>query len=587
MRGPRGEPIPRGQVFDVLGRQQKAAVELPALLAPGAVSRAPRRPFPDSRLAKDDLDRIISGQKPLPEFLDLTERFRRPDGALQLRPIQSEALTRIEVSGGLLGAVPVGRGKTLIALLAPAILKAVRPLLLIPAALRAQCLHDIQFYGQHFNIPQMLVRSYEELSTPDRSGMLSVLVPDLLICDEAHKLRHFSSARVRRVVRYLRDHPDCRFVALSGTITKGSIKDYAHLAAWALDEFSPLPMGEALLDAWRKAIESEEDDDRVANRWALKGISTETEPRAILRDHLTRASGIVLSSGADVTCSLVLYERELEIPKALHKLLSNVMETWQAPNGDELESPLARDRILGQLSCGFYYFWDWSPAPWNGVPDTEWLAARSGWHKAVRLTLQSSFAVEGLDSPMLLARACALEKEVPGRLSKAWDNWFPHRLKMPPPAQAQWVDSYLVDDAVTWAKGQQEPPLLWYTHRAVGAELERRSGFQRYAEGPKASTALIGVTTPHPAVLSIQAHGQGKNLQVWGNQIFVTPMRSATTLEQGLGRTHRQGQARDEVTATLYTHDFFGVALEDAMKSAKMIEETTGQAQRLIYAARA
>jgi len=472
-----------------------------------------------------------------------------------------------------------------VALLAPKVLGAVRPLLLIPAALRDQCQRDIDRYGQHFDLPVLTVRSYEALSTADRSGMLTILAPDLIIADEAHKLRYLRSVRTRRVARYLQEHPECRFVGLSGTITRGAIRDFGHLAAWALGERSPLPLGERLLIAWDKVL----DEEGILPGRFFGPICTrvaEPRPRHALRAHLAGAHGVVLAAGEDAECSLVLYERRLDVPVHLQVLINRVVSTSRAPNGDELESPLAVARVLGQLACGFYYYWDWSPEPWRGIPDSAWLETRSAWHKAVRQTLESSFAVEKRDSPMLLARLCARGGDVPESLMRAWRAWRPHRDKVPPPVLPCWVDRYVVEDAVAWTRREADPPLLWYAHRAVGDELVRLSGWERFGEGLDASQRLAVATEPSPGVIAVAAHGHGKNLQVWGNQILVAALRGGATLQQCLGRTHRLGQARDEVTATMYVHGPFADALEAALESARRIEETTGQAQRLRYASR-
>ena len=514
---------------------------------------------------------------------DLTDRFRRKGGTMRLRPIQSAALHQIERGGGLLAPVAVGLGKSLVAFLTPVVLKATRPLLLIPAALREQCQNDLIRYGQHFHVPKdLLIRSYEELSNPRRSGMLRILAPNLIIADEAHKLRHFSSTRVRRMRRYFKENPDCKFIALSGTMTSRSLKDYAHLAKWALGQGSPLPLDHGLLEAWTAALE----EGATAPLAPICQKHGDPNPRSAFRRHLTSSIGVVATSDAEVGSSLILTERDLAIPKKLATTMQEVARTFIAPNGDELEGPLARDRVLDQLVCGFFYYWDWSPAPWRGVPDKEWLVARSAWHKAVRLTLESSFAVEGLDSPMLLAKACMVGKQVPPNLLATWKLWEVHRHKATPPTLAKWVDDYLITDAIEWAAAQDDPPLLWYTYKVVAEAVVQQTKWARFGAGEVGAKSILAVRTPVIGVASVASHGGGKNLQVWGNQALLGPIASATTLEQLLGRSHRTGQARDEVNALLYTQGPFGAALQQAMVSARYIEQTTGQAQRLCYAAR-
>jgi hypothetical protein len=289
-----------------------------------------------------------------------------------------------------------------------------------------------------------------------------------------------------------------------------------------------------------------------------------------------------------VGASLVLTTRESRIPAALQKVMDEVYRTWQAPNGDEIEDALAMSRVLRQLVCGFYYYWDWSGPPWNGEPDTEWLEARRVWHRAVRETLQTH-AREGFDSPMLLALACSRKIDsVPFHLGAAWQQWLPHRKKAAPPTLAAWISDYLIDDVIEWEQTQSDPPLIWYAHTTFGERLVERTGWTHYGPGPKGSRSLreAGSGDPHTAVISIQAHGEGKNLQAWGSQLVAHPMSSGSAYEQLLGRSHRAGQQRDEVLVTAYTHGPFQDALEKAESEAAFIEETTGQRQRLIYAIR-
>ena len=521
-----GERVPSSRLREVLLGQGGAQ---PKLSRPAhGWPRPVREPFPTDVGLHEDLTRILALPRGETLVADEPGRFRVPGGTMRLRSIQDSALNALYRAGGLLGAIPVGHGKTLIGLLAPVVLGAIRPLLLIPAQLRDQTARDIERYGAHFSIAKPLVRSYEELSNPAHSGMLSVLVPDLIIADECHKLRYFTSARVRRVARYLREHPECRFVALSGTITRGALADFAHLAAWALGRESPLPLGEALLSAWDKALV--EGNRREPSLAQIRRRAGGIVPRKAVQDHLAKSKGVVLTGGDTVACSLVIHERSIEAPRVVLDAIDKVWETWQSPDGDELESALDLDRVLSQLACGFYYYWDWSPEPWNGDPDVEWLERRAVWHRAVRQVLQSEFAAESLDSPMLLASACARAAKVPEALAKAWQGWVPVKGRDPPPVLAEWIDPFRVDDAIEWARAQDDPPLLWYAHRVVGDELARRSGWIHFGEGPESSVAIAKVAKPATAIVSLQAHGHGKNLQVWGNQGFVDSIRSASTL---------------------------------------------------------
>ena len=85
-----------------------------------------------------------------------------------------------------------------------------------------------------------------------------------------------------------------------------------------------------------------------------------------------------------------------------------------------------------------------------------------------------------------------------------------------------------------------------------------------------------------PCVASIAAHGTGKNLQHWSSNLVVIPPTSGQVWEQLLGRTHRQGQQEDTVTAEVYLHH---AAYEASMSQAfaDALQDTLGNQQRLLY----
>jgi len=457
--------------------------------------------------------------------------------------------------------------------------------------MREQCEADYARYNKHFVLTDPLtVRTYEELSSPSRSGMLRVLNPDLIVADEGHRLRATDSARYRRLKRYLQENPKTKLCVLSGTITAGSLKDFQHLSRWALHNGSPLPLTYPLLQAWCDAVDMGDTTGYGALPWQIEPLCRKfrtNSPRDAVRQRLTTAPGVAATSDQGVSASLLMTPLEAEVPESVSAVMREVEKTWQAPNGDELEDGFAKARVMRQVVCGFYYYWDWSPAPWNGVPDKDWLVTRSAWHKAVRETLQSKLAVEGFDSPILLARACARKVPiVPVKLMAAWEAWLPHRSKRTPPTLATWIDPYLVDDAAAWVAKQEDPPLVWYGHRVFGEALAIATGAAHFGDGPEAAKAITNIKDPIPAIVSMAAHGGGRNMQAWGCQIVATPLSNGARFEQLLGRTHRSGQMRDEVVVATYVHGAFQGALKKAFRDAQYIESTTGQRQRLCYASK-
>jgi hypothetical protein len=86
-------------------------------------------------------------------------------------------------------------------------------------------------------------------------------------------------------------------------------------------------------------------------------------------------------------------------------------------------------------------------------------------------------------------------------------------------------------------------------------------------------------------VLSIAAHGTGKNLQWTNRNLVCTPPTGGDIWEQLIGRTHRQGQTADEVFVDVYQHTAAVVeGFAKARSSAVYSESTMGQRQRLAIA---
>ena len=105
---------------------------------------------------------------------------------------------------------------------------------------------------------------------------------------------------------------------------------------------------------------------------------------------------------------------------------------------------------------------------------------------------------------------------------------------------------------------------------------------------PKFSYRVFGSnfdqTEARPIALSIRAHGVGKNLQAWKEQVVLSPPSSGGAWEQLLGRTHRAGQQADEVKVTVVqTYYPQSNALLQAQTDARHIEETTGNVQKLNF----
>ena len=515
--------------------------------------------------------------------LDYTERLRAPGGTMQLKPIQNVALHWIEKTRGLVGPLAVGAGKTLISLLAPVVMNAQRPILFIPPTLQIPLRREIEKLEKHFRMPKGLyIIPYSQLSVAKSTALLEQIKPDLIISDEAHNLRSPDTARTKRILRYFRQFPTTRFIALSGTLTSKSLRDYAHLCELALRGGSPLPTEEADLIAWANCLDAgSQTQDRDWSVFAafadLRHIDDtaqrQDEARDVFRQRFVTTPGVVATTEASVQCSLNLVERPLVTPDVVKDALRELHRTWCRPDGEEMDSALSLWRLGMQISQGFYLRWVWP----NGVVDHEWLEARSNWHKEVRYVLQRN--ITGLDSPFLVWQGVSRGTLTDPSIIRAWAAWDAVRGRPVPPTETVWIDDFLIRDAVRWLR-EHPKGLIWHNDLATESAL-RAAGIPTYGRGevPPLDGSKGGMA------LSIRVHGTGLNLQHHhAENLLLSFPSSAKTCEQLIGRTHRQGQEADEVNVYFYQHTTDVVAaVISARQNARYIEDTQGSPMKLCY----
>jgi len=519
-------------------------------------------------------------------YTDLTEKFRKPWSTAKLRPFQSIALAEMARCGGLFGALGVGIGKTLLSLLAGDALKAKRIVLLVPPEVRDQLINiDIPAYSKDWNLPldRLHIVAYSELSLAHKADILERLKPDLIIADEAHKISRPASARVKRLRRYMKDNPATQFVALSGTMTKRSIKDFAQLIEWALRKGSPLPIGYRELTEWSDAydvVPAGFEAKRAAG--ALILFCNEGESlRSGFRRRLVETPGVVATVESAVGTSLYLRRVTPDVPPEVKLALAKLRSTW-AVGDDEIEDAMRLATVARQLACGFYYEWIWP----QGVVDMEWLEARNNWNRCVRQFLARR-ARAGLDSPLLVFNACARGERAMGpEMLGAWEVWNSVRDRPEPETSPVWLSKYLVNYAEKWATEiitRGETGIVWYEHKAIERALPA-TGMSVFGGGM--DTELLSCDLP-VVCASAFAHGTGKNLQRYSNNLILSPPASGARCEQIVGRTHRPGQEADEVHVDFCLQTSENeAAFASALKDAAYIEETQGQKQKLLYGQR-
>jgi hypothetical protein len=579
------------------------------------VLELPRRPKPDPEPLRA---RFAHLKKTGP--CECAARYGRkcPD---RLLDTQAWALAEIAEVGGLLGPIAVGDGKTLLDLLAAMVIPECRvAVLLIPPSLRDQLLAiDWQFYGQHWQLPNLgigqwfepgrpvlHVIAYSELSSAKNSDVLERIMPDVVIADEAHLLRNAGTARTKRFRRYFAAHPKTRFCCWSGTLTTKSIRDYAHLSGLALGEGSPAPLHQPTVEEWAGAIDPADFPSPIGALASLCAGGEHVREGFRRRVHDTRG---VVSSPATMSCpaSLTISERKTVAPSAVTAALHQLLTTWQRPDGEELVSALDVHRCAKELSAGFFYHWIWP----RQEPETvrrEWLRVRKEWHREMREKLKLSR--EFMDSPLLLAKAAIrwhdgfvhIRRDVHGKEieraqipphtvkapeptwnSASWPEWRTVRDTAKPETEGVWIDDWLARDAADWCR--HGAGICWYEHDLFGRRVAELAERPHYGPGADASARIIRERGAGSIVASIRAHGTGKNLQCFARNLMANVPSDAAVWEQCLGRTHRQGQLSDEVTVEVYRHTPVLIeALNKAKMLAQYIQDIMGGSQKLLRA---
>jgi hypothetical protein len=517
-----------------------------------------------------ELGRVVALPRRAPDLpvVDQTERFRVDGGEQVLRPVQSLALCELTLRRGLFAPMRVGAGKTLVSFLAASAVHAERPVLVIPAKLRSKTMRELGELRRHWKVEPLQVVSYELLGREQHAGWLESVRPDLLVFDECHKVRNKRAAVTRRVRRYVEAHPDTVVVAMSGTITRRSLLDYAHLLRWCLgDEHAPVPRELWELETWAAALDEQRDpmSRRVAPGALLvlrgpeeDGLSPRDAARSAFRRRLTETSGVVATRGepgcvASIALTSLLPPESAPIEQAFDRLRS----AWEAPDGQPLADGFAVDRVARQIGMGFYYAWD-PPAP------PAWLEARRVWCAYVRSVLRRS---RSLDTELQVRRQHAETPECRA--------WLAVRDDFEPTVVARWLCDSVVQRA---AELLREPGICWVEHVQMGEAVAALADVPLYGAG-----GLDVPPTGRPVVMTVQSGSEGRNLQAWSRNIVLSPPASGSVWEQLVGRTHREGQQADEVT--LEVAGFCREHVQSWWKSvadARYVEQTTGAVQKLL-----
>ena len=533
--------------------------------------------------------------------IDMTRELKTPKGTMALRPVQAIALYEVMETGGLFAPIRVGGGKSLISMLIPTVLEANPVLLLLPANLIEKTRYDYNVLREHWRLPTNLqFMSYEILGLVQSVDKLTYISPKLIVADECQAIRNPRAGRTKRIRRYMHDHPETMFCAMSGTIMKSSITDFAPLLRWSLKQHAPIPRTVEETNEWAEALDekvnpiarrkpgaifdlapkvSATQADRAgqvvlpAPIWPLPGGDPITAARQVFQSRLLETKGVVASSRTDgVTCSIVIRPFEYKLAKITEDHVNFLRKTWITPDGWPFKEALEFARYIRQLSLGFHSVWD-------PRPPLEWTAARKAWGQFVRETLGHSHTI---DTELHLANKIDAGEVSDGGVLRAWravrDSYKPN----PKPV---WHDDSALRACAEWM--EREKGIVWTKHVFFAQRLAQMTGADYYGADAvnQRGESIVYVKAGKAIIASADACGAGQNLQMFSSNLMTSWPSGALQCEQTLGRTHRDGQEADEVfvdvvMACMEHHEAYFRAMDGAKAAADLL----GHDQKLLLA---
>lgn len=516
--------------------------------------------------------------------------FKKPECKWDFRQAQHDALFAMNKARGLLAPIGVGHGKTLIVWLAPRALGVERAVIMMPPRDLEPFSRETLRYSEHFDNGTCHVTyvPYSMLSQPDASDLLERLGPQAIICDEVHCLADKDSVRTRRFLRYMNDHPTTLFVGLSGTLYRKSVTDVSHLAALALREKSPIPREGEDLSAWSRILDVRGMAEAHEYAWFEGNVVRKTgvpddvtgkieRARKAAYIRLASSEGVVTTETASCQQDLTLRKVVLPVPPGLQSKIDQIRATRASLDGEDVYATEAH--LVGamrNMASGFTYKYDWAAI---GGRNEDWLMRRTAWLRELTHELRNN-SRQGYDSPLLVSQEVDRRlSDDPGLSDKnmlyftraMWNevSYLPE-----PPRITVWHDMFMVEEVLRRYKDL--PVILWYDSQAVEEYLLSRNvpcyGAGTLLEGPERFLAA-----------SVQAHGQGRNLQDWRHSVVMEPGYGGGTWEQLLGRLHRQGQTRPVLYDIVVSGELYERSLDNARKDARFIQTMSGSPQRLLY----
>ncbi len=521
------------------------------------VAALPRRDWQE-KTESEDLVRV------------LTDFFARSGSPRELFPIQACALEEAVECGGLICAAAVGAGKMTLNYLIPVVLGAAKPVLLVPASIEEQTDREVRELAQFWkrgNAPIARIVTYQSLGVESGEYLLDGIKPDLIIADEVQFLRNVGASVTRRVGRYIARNQHVKFCAWTGSLTRKSLHDYAHLLLWALRERAPVPTDPKTIANWARALDHNCSDP--LDPGALLKLPGDGTVKEKFQQRLRETPGIVITT--EQSCDVPLttriqYAKEDSRIDELFRMLDDTED-------DTFDFPDQRQKALAKASfgCGFRYVW-------KVAAPRAWLKARREWYAFCRDRIEAS---QDTDRPLDCEKA----------VSRAYKDldvttaWKAIRGTFEPESIPVWYSYSVLECIEEWLE-KNSPGLVFVNFTAIGKELSKRTKLHYYGEkGQTEDGRKVALAdTKKSAILSISANRLGRNMQEW-NKMLICPIPSSSErLEQTMGREHRTGQKRPVDVTFLLGCKAHEDALNSAIEESQHAHEQVGNSFKILMA---
>lgn len=492
--------------------------------------------------------------------------------ALDDAPRQSAA------PGAFLG-YPVGTGKTLIFELAPRLLQAKRPVLILPSGLREKTYHERSSYAEDWRIAAPRVLGMRELMLEANDRMLDVIRPDWIGIDECDELANPEASVTARIDRYVSENWDEVSVwAATGTPGRNSILDYWHVLHWCVKDDAPVPRDYAEAQLWAQSV-----DNRVVGRRPEPGaLGPDLQSaRTWYRKRLCETPGVIMwdedSAGGVPLHVRAMPARECPDIDAAFEALG---KTGENPAGIPSATPLDQFRFELQTGSGLCQYWD-------PPPPEEWRDAR----RAV-----AAFCRRAIMNSRMGSRPIDTERQVLRRFadSPVVREWLSVKPRYRPEehTKVMWISDSALQSAIDWLEATRAAGrvgIVWTGIVEFGRELAQRTGLSYYGQqGRDQYGGRILTADPGSCMIVSHAGGnkRGLNLQSWRHQLVCQVPTSGKYVEQTFGRAHRRGASdRGVHIDCLMTSGLVYDSFERAMSEAGFGQATYGLTQKLVRAA--